>query len=161
VYGEEKIFCAGSTRAAEAKQKSLVQHDKPNEPTKKGSLSFVLFESPFTSVSTISRGHPSLVSLDRTNAGLKMLRDEKKYFYFPAIYTFLIINNLTLYIFEKIVNTYGSYNLQTKMDEITYFNDERTLQQSWVFNVSILRHSGLREAAGEAVLNKYTRGRKD
>jgi hypothetical protein len=29
----------------------------------KGPLSFVLFESPFTSVSTVSRGHPSLVSL--------------------------------------------------------------------------------------------------
>jgi hypothetical protein len=37
--------------------------DKPNKPTKKGSLSFVLFESPFTSVSIVSRGHPSLVSL--------------------------------------------------------------------------------------------------
>jgi hypothetical protein len=33
------------------------------EPTKKGPLSFVLFESPFTSVSTVSRGHLSLVSL--------------------------------------------------------------------------------------------------
>ncbi len=44
--------------------KNLVHfHDKPNEPTKKGPLSFVLFESPFTSVSTVSRGHPSLVSL--------------------------------------------------------------------------------------------------
>jgi hypothetical protein len=41
----------------------LYQHDKPNEPTKKGALSFVLFEYPFASVSTVSRGHPSLVSL--------------------------------------------------------------------------------------------------
>ncbi len=38
-------------------------HDKPNEPTKEGPLSFVLTGSPFTSVSTVSRGHPSLVSL--------------------------------------------------------------------------------------------------
>jgi hypothetical protein len=38
VYGEEK--------------------DKPNEPSKEGTLSFVLFESPFTSVSTVIRGHP-------------------------------------------------------------------------------------------------------
>jgi hypothetical protein len=37
--------------------------DKPNKPTKKGSLSFVLCESPFTSVSIVSRGHRSLVSL--------------------------------------------------------------------------------------------------
>jgi hypothetical protein len=41
----------------------LYRHDKPNEPTKKRPLSFVLFESLFTSVSTDSRGHPSLVSL--------------------------------------------------------------------------------------------------
>jgi hypothetical protein len=41
----------------------LYSHDKPNEPTKKRPLSFVLFESPFTSVSTDSMGHPSLVSL--------------------------------------------------------------------------------------------------
>jgi hypothetical protein len=38
-------------------------HDEPNEQTKEGPLSFVLFESPFTLVSTVSRGHPSLVSL--------------------------------------------------------------------------------------------------
>ncbi len=36
------------------------RHDELNEPTNKGPLSFVLFKSPFTSVSTISRGHPSL-----------------------------------------------------------------------------------------------------
>jgi hypothetical protein len=35
----------------------------PNEPTKEGPLSFVLFEFPFTSVSTDNRGHPSPVSL--------------------------------------------------------------------------------------------------
>jgi hypothetical protein len=32
------------------------RHGKPNEPTKEGHLLFVLFESPFTSVSTVSRG---------------------------------------------------------------------------------------------------------
>jgi hypothetical protein len=36
--------------------------DEFNEPTKEEPLSFVLFESPFSSVSTVSRGHPSLVS---------------------------------------------------------------------------------------------------
>ncbi len=46
------------------------RQDKPNEPTKKGTLSFVLFESPFTSVSTVSRGHPSLVSLAINSAVL-------------------------------------------------------------------------------------------
>jgi hypothetical protein len=41
----------------------LYRHGKPNEPTKEVPLSFVLFESPFTSMSTVSKGHPSLVSL--------------------------------------------------------------------------------------------------
>jgi hypothetical protein len=44
----------------------LYWHNKPNEPTKKGPLSFAFFESLFTSVSTVSRGHPSLVSLSPT-----------------------------------------------------------------------------------------------
>jgi hypothetical protein len=34
-----------------------------NKPTKEGPLSFVLFDSPFTSVSTGSRGHPSIIFL--------------------------------------------------------------------------------------------------
>jgi hypothetical protein len=63
VYSEEKIFCTGPTRAAKAEQNLFYLHDKPNELVKKGPLSFVFFESPFTSVSTVSRGHPSLVSL--------------------------------------------------------------------------------------------------
>jgi hypothetical protein len=32
----------------------LYWHDKLNGPTKEGPLSFVLFESPFTSISTVS-----------------------------------------------------------------------------------------------------------
>jgi hypothetical protein len=51
----KKYYVLEPTRAAKTGQKSLVQTDKPNEPTKKGPLSFVLFESPFTSVSTVSR----------------------------------------------------------------------------------------------------------
>ncbi len=35
VYGEEKIFCTGPTRAVKAEQNLLYRHDKPNEPTKK------------------------------------------------------------------------------------------------------------------------------
>jgi hypothetical protein len=57
------------TRAAKAEQKPknlLYWHNKPNKPTKEGPLLFVLFEFPFTSVSTVSRNHPSLVSLMRT-----------------------------------------------------------------------------------------------
>jgi hypothetical protein len=41
----------------------LYWHDKHIKLIKKGPLSFVLFESPFTSVSTVSRGHRSLVTL--------------------------------------------------------------------------------------------------
>jgi hypothetical protein len=52
VYGETKIICSGPTRAEE-----------PMEPTKEGPLSYVLPESPFASVSTVSRGHPYLVFL--------------------------------------------------------------------------------------------------
>jgi hypothetical protein len=60
----KKIFYTGPTRAAKAEEKSLVpaRHYKPNEPTKKGQRSYVLFEPLFTSVSTVNRGHPSLVS---------------------------------------------------------------------------------------------------
>jgi hypothetical protein len=51
---EKNILYRADYRAAKAEQKSLV-YDKPNEPAKKGSLSFVLFESPFTSVSTAGK----------------------------------------------------------------------------------------------------------
>jgi hypothetical protein len=43
----------------------LYGHDDPNKPTKEEPFSFVLFEPPFTAVSTVSRGHPSLFSLDK------------------------------------------------------------------------------------------------
>ncbi len=60
MYGEAKtIFCTGPTRAAKTGQKSLVPAlYKPNEPTKEETLSFVLFESKFSSVSTVSQQGP-------------------------------------------------------------------------------------------------------
>ncbi len=52
----------------------MYQHDKPNEPTKEGPLSYVLFESPFASVSSVSRGPPPhLVSLVKTYCFLDYL----------------------------------------------------------------------------------------
>jgi hypothetical protein len=39
----------------------LNRHNEPNEPTNKGLLPYVLLESQFASVSTVSRGHLSLV----------------------------------------------------------------------------------------------------
>jgi hypothetical protein len=62
--GRKKIFSTGPTRATKAEQNLLYWHGKPNEPTKEGPFSFVLLESPFTSVSTVSRGHFSLFSLN-------------------------------------------------------------------------------------------------
>jgi hypothetical protein len=47
VYGEEKSI--------------LYWLDKPNESTKEGLLSIVLFESPSPQFQQVSRGHPSLV----------------------------------------------------------------------------------------------------
>ncbi len=43
-------------------KKLLYQLNEPNETTKEGPLSYVLLESPFASVSTVSRDHPSRVS---------------------------------------------------------------------------------------------------
>jgi hypothetical protein len=54
VYGEEKIFCTWPIRAAKAEHKSLLpRHGMPNKPIKAGPLSSVLFEPPFTSISTV------------------------------------------------------------------------------------------------------------
>jgi hypothetical protein len=60
---ELKYFVLSRLEQSRQNKNLLNWHEKPNEPTKEGPLSFVLFESPFTSVSTVSRGHPSLVSL--------------------------------------------------------------------------------------------------
>jgi hypothetical protein len=60
----KKIFSTGPTIEQSRQDKNLLfRPDKPNEATEEEPLSFVLFESPFASVSTVSRGHPSLVSL--------------------------------------------------------------------------------------------------
>ncbi len=41
----------------------LYPQEEPIEPTNEGLLSDVLLESPIASVSTVGRGHPSVVSL--------------------------------------------------------------------------------------------------
>jgi hypothetical protein len=56
----------GPTKATKEEQKFLLppRHDKPNEPTKEGPLSFVLFESPFPIHHSFnSQQVPSLSSL--------------------------------------------------------------------------------------------------
>jgi hypothetical protein len=65
------LLRTGLTRAAKARQKSTVLywHEEPDEPTKEEPLSYVLQESLFASVSTVSsRDHPSLVSLVTSNS---------------------------------------------------------------------------------------------
>jgi hypothetical protein len=64
VYSDEKKYVLlGRLEQPRQKKNVLDRYDKPNEATKEEPLSFVLFESPFASVSTLGRGHPSLVSL--------------------------------------------------------------------------------------------------
>jgi hypothetical protein len=48
---------------AKAGQKSLVLARQPNNPTKEGPISYLLLDSPFASVSAVSRGNPSLGSI--------------------------------------------------------------------------------------------------
>jgi hypothetical protein len=69
----EKYFVLGRLEQPRQNKNLLYWHDKRDEPTKKGPLSFVLFESPSTSVSTISRGHPSLDSLDRFQVKISLM----------------------------------------------------------------------------------------
>jgi hypothetical protein len=62
VYGEEKkYFALGRLEQPMQDKNLLYQHDEPIEPTKEGPLA--LLKYPFASVSTLTRGHPSLVSL--------------------------------------------------------------------------------------------------
>ncbi len=66
VYGDKKkIFCTGPTRAAKAEQKSLVPAPRAQRNNHESNpfIRYVLLESPFDSVSTLRRGHFSLVSL--------------------------------------------------------------------------------------------------
>ncbi len=54
VSGEEKkYFVLGRLEQPMQNKNFLYRHDKPKEPTKEEPYSFVLFESLFTSVSTI------------------------------------------------------------------------------------------------------------
>jgi hypothetical protein len=59
----KNYFVLGRLEQPRQDQNLLYCHDEPSKPTKEGPLSYVLLESPFVSVSAVSRGHPSLVSL--------------------------------------------------------------------------------------------------
>jgi hypothetical protein len=59
----KKYYVLGQLKQPRQSKKSLVLAVQAKKPIKKGPLSFVLFESPITSVSTVSRSHPSLIFL--------------------------------------------------------------------------------------------------
>jgi hypothetical protein len=59
-----RLWLFEQNKCSDQKQLKNAQCRLAQEPTNEGPLSFTLFfESPFLSVSTISRSHPSLVSL--------------------------------------------------------------------------------------------------
>jgi hypothetical protein len=62
--GGKKYFVLGRLEQPRQNKGPLYRHDKPNEPTKEGLLSFVLFESPFNLCFKSQQAHPSLDSLD-------------------------------------------------------------------------------------------------
>jgi hypothetical protein len=62
----KKIFVLGRPGAAQAEQKSLVPA-RQAQGTNQGRNPFICRESPFTSVSTVSKGHPFIVSLADTS----------------------------------------------------------------------------------------------
>jgi hypothetical protein len=60
ICGEEQNIFIGWTTVEKQRQDKKPLVPEPNEPTKERPLSFVLHKSPFASVSTVSRGLPSL-----------------------------------------------------------------------------------------------------
>jgi hypothetical protein len=63
VYDEEKKYFILCQLEQPRRKKNLkFRHDKPNEPTNEGPLSFALIESPFSSISKASRVHHALLS---------------------------------------------------------------------------------------------------
>jgi hypothetical protein len=64
VYGEENNIVYWADWSSQGRTKIFytgIATSESNEATKEGPISFVLVESPLSSVATVSRGHPSLV----------------------------------------------------------------------------------------------------
>jgi hypothetical protein len=59
----KKYFVLGRLEQSMQDKNLFYCHDEPSKPTKEGPLSYVLLESPFVSVSAVSWGHPSKVSM--------------------------------------------------------------------------------------------------
>ncbi len=74
------IFCTTVGRPEQqggTKISCMTSHE-PNEPTKEGTFCYLLLESPFASVSTVDRGHPSLITLVNSNIQNKIIVLEKR-----------------------------------------------------------------------------------
>jgi hypothetical protein len=72
VYDEEKNILHWADKSSQGITKiSCTGMPSPTNQQRKDPFSFVLFESPFTSVSTDGMGHPSLVSLITTDRRFK------------------------------------------------------------------------------------------
>ncbi len=91
-------------------KKSLVPARQPNEPTKEGPPSFVLRKSQFASVSTVRRGHPSLVSLIGSLASRidNSRRQAYGVFLIPRFSSIYILACLVLFL-QKISKTCFSF----------------------------------------------------
>jgi hypothetical protein len=57
------MFCTCLTEQPRQDTNLLYRLDESNEPTKEGPHSFVLYKSPIASISTVSRGHTSGLSV--------------------------------------------------------------------------------------------------
>jgi hypothetical protein len=55
---KKKKFALDQLEQPRLNKNLFYRHDKPKEPTKEGPPSFVLFESPFTSVSRLTGATP-------------------------------------------------------------------------------------------------------
>jgi hypothetical protein len=74
MYDEENYFVLGPLEQPRQYQKLLYQLKEPNESTKEVSLSYGFLESPFL-VSTVSRGHPSRVSLVQLQSHCRQIQN--------------------------------------------------------------------------------------
>ncbi len=93
----EKYLVLGRLEQPRLNKNILYRHDKPNKPAKEGPLSLVLFDSPFASVSTVSRGHLSLVSLFITKETDPIPCLLKKILLFPLFFYFRCAGTATLW----------------------------------------------------------------
>jgi hypothetical protein len=92
LYGEEKnILYLADYRSQGMQNKNIsYRHTKPRETTKIGPLSFVLFESPFSSVSTVFLWPP-----------LSSLSDMTEYFFSELHFNPFLVQKLSSFLYMR------------------------------------------------------------